>query len=69
MKKQLYNQREAAAFLGVSIVTLHKWDKNGRLVPVKSVTGKILYYDQGQLDNAKKDLDNKKGPGRPPRGF
>lgn len=67
--KKLYNRQEAAKYLGVSLETMSKWDKNGRLVSVKSITGQVLYYDQEQLDDAKKDLYNKKGPGRPPRGF
>ena len=67
--KKLYNRQEAAKYLGVSLETMSKWDKNGRLVSTKSITGQVLYYDQEQLDDAKKDLYNKKGPGRPIRGY
>lgn len=42
--KELVSISEAASILGVSIDTLRRWDKSGKLTPIKSAGGHRMYY-------------------------
>lgn len=50
MEKELLTISEAAKFLGVSLDTLRRWDKSGKLVAIRKDGGTHRYY-------AKKDLE------------
>jgi predicted site-specific integrase-resolvase len=43
---KLYNIREFANLLGVSLSTLRNWDREGRLVPLRTPTGKRRYTEE-----------------------
>ena len=43
MKQELISIGEAASILGVSIDTLRRWDKSGKLKPIKSKGGHRIY--------------------------
>lgn len=49
MDKPLFTIREAAEFLDVSIDTLRRWDKSGKLVALKKEGGTHRYYAQEDL--------------------
>lgn len=49
MEKRLVKIGEAAALLGVSIITLRKWEKSGELLPDRKTLGGTRYYDAARL--------------------
>lgn len=53
--KELVTISEAASILGVSIDTLRRWDKSGKLKPTKSTGGHRIYY-RTQLELYLNDL-------------
>lgn len=56
MGKELLTIREAAEFLGVSIDTLRRWDKNGKLIAIKKKGGTHRYYSKNDLEVFSSDL-------------
>jgi hypothetical protein len=56
MKEKLLNIREAAQFLGISIDTLRRWDKSGKLVALKKTKGTHRYYPMKDLEMFSSDL-------------
>lgn len=56
MDKELLTIREAAEFLGVSIDTLRRWDKSGKLIAVRKEGGTHRYYKRGDLEILFSDL-------------
>lgn len=56
MQEKLLTIREAAHFLGVSIDTLRRWDKNGKLVAIRKEGGTHRYYRQKDLEIFASDL-------------
>ena len=44
MKDKLLKIREVADLLRVDITTLRRWDKNGKLPPIKTIGGHRMYY-------------------------
>src|SRR3989338_7829814 len=53
--KELITISEAASILGVSIDTLRRWDKSGKLTSIKSTGGHRLYH-RNQLELYLNDL-------------
>ncbi len=49
MEEKLLNIREAAEFLGVSVDTLRRWDKSGKLAAVRKNGGTHRYYREDDL--------------------
>lgn len=49
MKSNLLNLKETMDYLNVSKSTLHRWDREGKLKPIKTI-GKHRRYDIKQLD-------------------
>lgn len=56
MEEKLFNIREAARFLRVSIDTLRRWDKSGKLVATKKAGGTHRYYAKKDLELFSSDL-------------
>jgi excisionase family DNA binding protein len=56
MGEKLLNIRQAAEVLGVSIDTLRRWDKSGKLPAVRKNGGTHRYYREQDLDVFKSDL-------------
>jgi len=56
MKDKLLTIREAAALLGVSIDTLRRWDKSGKLTAIRKGGGTHRYYTQRDLELFSSDL-------------
>lgn len=56
MNKKLLTIREAAEFLGVSIDTLRRWDKSGKLVALRKERGTHRYYAKEDLELFSNDL-------------
>lgn len=56
MEEKLLTIREAAEFLGVSIDTLRRWDKNGKLAAIKKENGTHRYYSRKDLEVFSSDL-------------
>jgi excisionase family DNA binding protein len=56
MEEKLLTIREAAKFLDVSIDTLRRWDKNGKLVALKKAGGTHRYYSTRDLEIFSSDL-------------
>jgi len=56
MEEKLLNIREAAEILGVSIDTLRRWDKSGKLVAVRKDGGVHRYYTEKDLEVFASDL-------------
>ena len=56
MEEKLLTIAEAAEILGVSLDTLRRWDKNGKLVAIRKEGGVHRYYRQGDLDLFESDL-------------
>jgi len=50
MTKKLFKISEAAEFLGVSIDTLRRWDKNDLLKPIRASVGSYRYYKKEDLE-------------------
>jgi DNA-binding transcriptional MerR regulator len=43
----MYSTGKAAAYLGVAVKTLQKWDRQGRLKPERTDSGRRLYSQKG----------------------
>ncbi|TSC56581.1 MAG: hypothetical protein Greene071421_113 [Parcubacteria group bacterium Greene0714_21] len=56
MNEKLLNIREAAQFLGVSVDTLRRWDKSGKLVALRKPGGTHRYYAVRDLEIFSSDL-------------
>ena len=56
MEEKPLNIREAAQFLGVSVDTLRRWDKSGKLVAIRKVRGAHRYYTLEDLKMFSSDL-------------
>ncbi|MBU1015316.1 helix-turn-helix domain-containing protein [Patescibacteria group bacterium] len=56
MTEKLLNIREAAKLLGVSVDTLRRWDKSGKLVAIRKAGGTHRYYTVRDLDMFSSDL-------------
>jgi len=56
MSKELLTIREAAEFLGVSIDTLRRWDKSGKLNAKRKEGGTHRYYPKEDLELFASDL-------------
>ena len=56
MSKELLTIREAAEFLGVSIDTLRRWDKSGKLNATRKEGGAHRYYPKEDLETFASDL-------------
>lgn len=56
MEEKLLSISEAAKFLGVSIDTLRRWDKSGKLIAVRKEGGTHRYYTQKDLEIFSSDL-------------
>ena len=56
MRKELLTIREAAELLGVSIDTLRRWDKSGKLVATRKDGGTHRYYAKEDLELFSSDL-------------
>jgi len=54
MPKQLYTAREAAAALGISVDTLRRWDKAGR-IRVERDTGNHRVVSAAEIDRLRGD--------------
>jgi len=59
MNKNLLTISEAANYLSVSIDTLRLWDKNRKLMPIKTIGGHRRYEIE-ELDKLLKSNDNGK---------
>lgn len=49
MEKRLVKIGEAAALLGVSVITLRKWEQTGELLPDRKTKGGTRFYDAAKL--------------------
>ena len=56
MDEKLLNIRQTAEFLGVSIDTLRRWDKNGKLAAIRNKRGAHRYYSKATLEVFSNDL-------------
>lgn len=56
MDENLLNIRKAAEFLGISIDTLRRWDKSGKLVATRKEGGTHRYYAKEDLELFVSDL-------------
>ena len=56
MEEKLLTIAEAAEILGVSLDTLRRYDKNGKLVAIRKEGGVHRYYRQSDLDLFESDL-------------
>lgn len=56
MKENLLNISEASTLLGVSVDTLRRWDKSGKLVAIRKDGGTHRYYTKRDLDTYSSDL-------------
>ena len=56
MDEKLLTIAEAAKFLNVSIDTLRRWDKSGKLVAIRKQSGGNLYYTERNLEISTSDL-------------
>ena len=56
MNKELLTISEAAEFLGISIDTLRRWDKSGKLVATRKEGGTHRYYTKNDLEVFSSDL-------------
>lgn len=54
--KELFTITEAAKILGISVDTLRRWDKSGKLVAIRKQGGTHRYYTKRDLDLAVSDL-------------
>lgn len=55
---RFYKIGEASIFLGVSISTLRRWEKDGTLIPAKRTTGGTRYYSHEQVCSTKLESSN-----------
>src|SRR6185503_13556770 len=63
-----YNVAEFAKLLGVTVKTLQRWDREGRLVPLRSPGNRRLYTDD-QLKQILGSKQEKKGQHRLKLGY
>lgn len=56
MNKRLITIREAAEFLDVSIDTLRRWDKSGKLIAARKPNGTHRYYTKADLLMVSNDI-------------
>lgn len=56
MEEKLLNIRQAAEILGVSVDTLRRWDKSGKLVAIRKDGGVHRYYKEKDLEVFSSDL-------------
>ena len=56
MEEKLLTIRQAAEFLGISLDTLRRWDKNRKLVAIKKNGGTHRYYREKDLEVFASDL-------------
>lgn len=56
MRQELLTIREAAEFLGVSIDTLRRWDKSGKLIAIRKEGGVHRHYKKEDLEMFSSDL-------------
>lgn len=56
MEEKLLTIREAAEFLGISVDTLRRWDKSGKLVATRKEGGTHRYYAKEDLEVFSSDL-------------
>lgn len=56
MKEDLLTISEASVLLGVSVDTLRRWDKSGKLVAIRKEGGTHRYYTKRDLELFKSDL-------------
>jgi excisionase family DNA binding protein len=56
MEEKLLTITEAAEILGVSLDTLRRWDKNGKLVAIRKEGGTHRYYREKDLEIFSSDL-------------
>ena len=56
MEEKLLTIAQAAEILGVSLDTLRRWDKSGKLVAIRKEGGVHRYYRQSDLDLFESDL-------------
>lgn len=56
--KKLYRITEFSKLIGVSIRTLQRWDKSGKLIPIKSPSGHRYYSHKQYLDYINPDKSN-----------
>ena len=56
MAQELITISEAAEILGVSVDTLRRWDKIGKLSPVKTSDAGYRLYDKSQIELYLNDL-------------
>ncbi len=56
MEEKLLTIAEAAEILGISIDTLRRWDKSGKLVAIRKEGGVHRYYRQSDLDVFASDI-------------
>lgn len=57
--EKIYNVSEAAKKIGVSVKTLQRWDRDGKLVANRTPSNR-RYYTDSQLKNIKEDTFDKK---------
>ena len=55
--KELITINKTSRILGVSIDTLHRWDKNGKLPAVRLKSAGYRYYDRNLLTELMPKLD------------
>lgn len=55
-KKDFITISEAAEILGISVDTLRRWDKNGKLSPTKTSDAGYRLYDRTQIELFLNDL-------------
>lgn len=53
--------KEAAEFLGVSIMTLHRWDAGGKLKARRHPINRYRLYKKSELEKLLKKIDKKRG--------
>lgn len=56
MEEKLFNIRQASEFLGVSLDTLRRWDKSGKLIAIKKEGGTHRYYREKDLEIFTSDI-------------
>lgn len=56
MEEKLLNIRQAAEFLGISLDTLRRWDKSGKLIAIKKEGGTHRYYREKDLEIFTSDI-------------
>ncbi len=48
--KRYLKVKEAAKFLGVSVMTLHRWDAKGKLKPLRHPINRYRLYKKSDLE-------------------